>query len=140
MDCLFCKIINGEIPSRTVYEDSLVKVFLDINPSTNGDMLIVPKKHYENLFDINDKLLVHINKVIKELYVLLRDKLGIDGLTLVQNNGFGQDIKHFHVHVTPRYTNDNLKTVKNEDILVDIDDVFEQITNRKQGDKNQHCA
>ena len=129
MDCLFCKIINGEIPSRTIYEDSLVKVFLDINPSTNGDMLIVPKKHYENLFDINDKLLTHINKVIKELYVLLRDKLGIDGLTLVQNNGFGQDIKHFHVHVTPRYTNDNLKTTKNEDILVDIDDVFEQITN-----------
>ena len=129
MDCLFCKIINGEIPSRTIYEDSLVKVFLDINPSTNGDMLIVPKKHYENLFDINDKLLTHINKVIKELYVLLRDKLGIDGLTLVQNNGFGQDVKHFHVHVTPRYTNDNLKTVKNEDILVDIDDVFEQITN-----------
>ena len=129
MDCLFCKIINGEIPSRTIYEDSLVKVFLDINPSTNGDMLIVPKKHYENLFDINDKLLTHINKVIKELYVLLRDKLGIDGLTLVQNNGFGQDIKHFHVHVTPRYTNDNLKTTKNEDILVDIDDVYEQITN-----------
>ncbi len=129
MDCLFCKIIKGDIPSRTIYEDSLVKVFLDINPSTNGDMLIVPKKHYENLFDINDKLLVHINKVIKELYVLLRDKLGIDGLTLVQNNGFGQDVKHFHVHVTPRYTNDNLKTVKNEDILVDLDDVFEQITN-----------
>lgn len=129
MDCLFCKIINGDIPSRTIYEDSLVKVFLDINPSTNGDMLIVPKKHYENLFDINDKLLTHINKVIKELYVLLRDKLGIDGLTLVQNNGFGQDIKHFHVHVTPRYTNDNLKVTKNEDILVDIDDVFEQITN-----------
>ena len=129
MDCLFCKIINGEIPSRTIYEDSLVKVFLDINPSTNVDMLIIPKKHYENLFDINDKLLTHINKVIKELYVLLRDKLGIDGLTLVQNNGFGQDIKHFHVHVTPRYTNDNLKTTKNEDILVDIDDVFEQITN-----------
>ncbi len=129
MDCLFCKIINGEIPSRTIYEDSLVKVFLDINPSTNGDMLIVPKKHYENLFDINDKLLLHINKVIKELYVLLRDKLGIDGLTLIQNNGFGQDVKHFHVHVTPRYTNDNLKVTKNEDILVDIDDVFEQITN-----------
>ncbi len=129
MDCLFCKIINGDIPSRTIYEDSLVKVFLDINPSTNGDMLIVPKKHYENLFDINDKLLTHINKVVKELYVLLRDKLGIDGLTLIQNNGFGQDIKHFHVHVTPRYTNDNLKVTKNEDILVDIDDVFEQITN-----------
>ena len=53
MDCLFCKIINGDIPSKTIYEDSLVKVFLDINPNTNGDMLIVPKKHYENIFDID---------------------------------------------------------------------------------------
>ena len=98
MDCLFCKIIDGNIPSKTIYEDKLLKVFLDINPTTNGDMLIVPKKHYENLFDLDEKLIPHILKVIKELNVLLKDKLDIDGLTLVQNNGEGQDIKHFHVH------------------------------------------
>ena len=127
MDCLFCKIINGDIPSKTIYEDELVKVFLDINPSTNGDMLVVPKKHYENIMDIDDKLIPHIHKVTKELFVLLKDKLAIDGLTLVQNNGHGQDIKHYHLHVTPRYTNDNIKNTSNKDILVDLDDVYTQI-------------
>ena len=127
MDCLFCKIIKGDIPSKTIYEDKLVKVFLDINPTTNGDMLVVPKKHYENIMDIDEKLIPHIHKVVKELYVLLNDKLSIDGLTLVQNNGYGQDIKHFHLHVTPRYTNDNIKHSSNKDILVDLDNVYEQI-------------
>ena len=129
MDCLFCKIINGDIPSKTIYEDELVKVFLDINPSTNGDMLVVPKTHYENIYDIDEKLIPHIHKVIKELYDILKDKLSVDGLTLIQNNNYGQDIKHYHVHVTPRYTNDKLKVTKNEEILVSIDDVFEQIKN-----------
>lgn len=129
MDCLFCKIINGDIPSKTIYEDELVKVFLDINPSTNGDMLVVPKKHFENIYDLDEKLLLHINKVIKELYDLLKDKLSAEGLTIVQNNGHGQDIKHYHVHVTPRYSNDLITTNKNTDILVSIDDVYEQIKN-----------
>lgn len=129
MDCLFCKIINGEIPSKTIYEDDKVKVFLDINPSTNGDMLVVPKKHIENVYDIDDELLLHIHKVIKDLYDMLKEKLSCEGLTLVQNNGHGQDIKHYHVHVTPRYTNDKVSTNKNTDILVSIDDVYEQIKN-----------
>lgn len=129
MDCLFCKIIKGDIRSKTVYEDDLVKVFLDINPSTNGDMLVVPKKHFENIYDIDDKLLLHIHKVIKELYDLLKEKLSCEGLTIVQNNGHGQEIKHYHVHVTPRYSNDKITTNKNTDILVSIDDVFEQIKN-----------
>ena len=127
MDCLFCKIINGDIPSKTVYEDELVKVFLDINPSTNGDMLIVPKKHYENIYDIDENLIPHIHKVAINLFDLLKEKLSCDGLTIVQNNGYGQEIKHYHVHITPRYTNDMITTNKNKDILVDIEDVFEQL-------------
>ena len=90
MDCLFCKIINGDIPSKTIYEDELVKVFLDINPSTNGDMLVVPKTHYENIYDVDEKLIPHIHKVIKELYDMLKEKLSVDGLTLIQNNNYGQ--------------------------------------------------
>ena len=127
MDCIFCKIINGEIPSKTIYEDKLVKVILDINPTTNGDMLILSKKHIENIFDIDDKLVLHIHKVAKEMYNLLKDKLSIDGLTLVQNNGHGQEIKHYHLHVTPRYTNDFVTQNSNKDILVDIEDVYDQI-------------
>ena len=127
MDCLFCKIINGDIPSKTIYEDSLVKVFLDINPNTNGDMLIVPKKHYENIFDIDKNLISHIHEVIINLHNTLKNKLSIDGLTIIQNNEYGQEIKHFHVHLTPRYTNDKLSLNSNKDILVNIDDVYEQI-------------
>ncbi len=127
MDCLFCKIIKGEIPSKSIYEDKYVKVFLDINPTTNGDMLIVPKKHYENIIDIDKKLIPHIHDVILNLHKLLKDKLSIDGLTLVQNNGYGQDIKHYHVHVTPRYTNDSITQSSNKELLVDIENVYEQI-------------
>ena len=127
MDCLFCKIIDGSIPSKTIYEDDLIKVILDINPSTNGDSIIIPKKHYENMFDLDEILIPHIIKVIKELNELLKEKLSIDGLTLVQNNGEGQEIKHYHVHVTPRYKNDKVVQSSNKDILVSIDDVYDQI-------------
>ena len=128
MDCLFCKIISGEIPSKTIYEDSLVKVFLDINPSTNGDMLIVPKKHYENVYDLDEALVPHIHKLIKDLYDLVKEKLGAEGLTIAQNNGHGQEIKHYHVHVTPRYSNDGILVNKNTDILKDLDEILNKLT------------
>lgn len=127
MDCVFCKIMNGEIPSYTVYEDEIVKVFLDINPSTNGDLLVVPKKHYENMLNIDDEVIMHIHNVSKEMYKLLKAKLNIEGLTLVQNNFYGQDIKHYHLHLTPRYKNDNLIHSFNKEILIDIATVYDQI-------------
>ena len=127
-DCLFCKIIKGEIPSKTIYEDEIVKVFLDINPSTNGDLLIVPKKHYENINDIDEGIIVHSLKLTREkLYPLLKEKLKCDGLTIVENNDYGQDIKHFHIHLTPRYKEDCLLHKFNKDILISIDDVFKKL-------------
>ena len=126
-DCIFCKIIKGEIPSMTIYEDDIVKVFLDINPTTNGDTLIVPKKHIENMLDIDDETLSHIHKISKEIYNVLKEKLNIDGLTLVQNNFYGQEIKHYHVHLIPRYKNDNGKQLSNKEILKDVKEVFNQI-------------
>ncbi len=128
MECIFCKIINGDIPSYTVYEDDVVKAFLDINPTTNGNLLIVPKKHYENIIDIDLTTLNHINKVAKKLYSLLKEKLHIDGLTLIQNNGLGQEIKHYHLHLTPRYVDDNIKHSFNKDLLIDIKDVYQKLT------------
>ena len=128
-DCLFCKIIKGEVPSKTVYEDELVKVFLDINPSTNGDLLVVPKKHYENIFDVDDEIITHTLKITREsLYPLLKEKLNCDGLTIVENNGYGQDIKHFHIHLTPRYKEDCLLHKFNKDILKELDEVFKILT------------
>ena len=72
MDCVFCKIIKGEIPSYTLYEDDLIKVFLDINPSTNGDCLIVTKEHYENFLDIPEYLISHIHKISIKMYSILK--------------------------------------------------------------------
>lgn len=126
-NCIFCKIIKGEIPSMTIYEDDVVKVFLDINPTTNGDTLIVPKKHIENMLDLDDKTLSHIHKISKEIYNVLKEKLNIDGLTFVQNNFYGQEIKHYHVHLIPRYKNDNVKQLSNKEILKEVKEVFNQI-------------
>ena len=128
-DCLFCKIVKGEIPSKTVYEDELVKVFLDINPSTNGDLLIVPKKHYNNICDVDEEIITHSLKITREkLYPLLKEKLNCEGLTIVENNDLGQDIKHFHIHLTPRYKDDNLSNKFNKDLLIELDEVFKKLT------------
>jgi len=105
MDCVFCKIINNEIPSYKVYEDDIVLAFLDINPESNGHTLIIPKQHYLDLDDIPSEVLSHIMDVAKNLKVLLQEKLNCDGLILVQNNGLVQEVKHYHLHLKPYYEN-----------------------------------
>ena len=107
-NCLFCKIINGDIPSKKIYEDDKVFVFLDINPNSNGHMLLIPKKHVITVLDITgDDLSYFLNIIQDKLYPLLKDKLNIDGLTFSQNNFLGQDVKHYHIHLIPRYEKTN---------------------------------
>ncbi len=103
MDCIFCKIINKEISSYTIYEDEIVKIFLDINPDVNGHLLIIPKKHYLGLKEIDDQTLSHIMKMARKMEEKLINKLHIDGLTLIQNNGSVQEVKHYHLHLKPHY-------------------------------------
>ena len=129
MDCLFCKIANGEIPSKTVYEDEIVKVFLDINPVSNGHLLIVPKKHFDNILDIDDNTLLHIRKITIKMYDLLKEKLNIEGLTLAENNGYGQAIKHFHLHLMPRYKDDDIDFRHSEEKVGNVDTIFNQLMN-----------
>ena len=86
MDCIFCKINDGSIPSFTIYENEVLRVFLDINPDTNGHLLIIPKKHYKDLMEIDNDTLVSIMNTAREMKKLLEEKLNIDGLTLIQNN------------------------------------------------------
>lgn len=119
MECIFCKIIKGEIPSYTIYEDEIVKVFLDVNPDHNGHTLIIPKKHYINIEDIDTYTLNYIMKISKQIYDLLMEKLSPDGITLIQNNGLPQVIKHYHLHLIPKYKNE---------IKEDIKSVFDKIT------------
>lgn len=113
MNCLFCKIINGEIPAYIIYEDDIVLAFLDINPDCNGHTLIIPKEHYLDLDDINSDVLNHIMDSSKKVKKLLEEKLKCDGMTLVQNNGSVQEIKHYHLHLKPYYNEkQNLKKVE----------------------------
>ena len=100
---VFCKIVNGEIPSYTIYEDEIVKCFLDINPDCNGHTLIIPKKHYQDLYDIDNEVLNHIMRIAKELSIKIQPHLNCNGFTLIQNNGDVQEVKHFHLHLKPYY-------------------------------------
>lgn len=128
MDCLFCKIINGEIPSKTIYEDDLVKVFLDINPNSNGHSLIVSKKHLQDFRELDDELLLHIHKLINKLYPIYKEKLHCEGLTICNNTELGQEVKHFHVHLIPRYPNDEIKMLSNKDILLDLEEIQSKLS------------
>lgn len=112
MDCLFCKIINKEIPSYKIYEDDVVYAFLDINPDSVGHTLIIPKKHYLDLDDIDSDTLKHIMKIAKILKKRIEEKLNCDGLTLIQNSGDIQEVKHFHLHLKPFYNNKKDKTLE----------------------------
>ncbi len=112
MDCIFCKIINGEIPSSKIYEDDIIIAFLDINPDSFGHTLIIPKKHYKDLSDIDDNTLAHIMSTAKLLMQKIKDKLNCDGITLIQNNGDIQEVKHFHLHLKPFYKKSINKTIK----------------------------
>ena len=127
MDCIFCKIVNGEIPSYTVYEDDIVKVFLDIEPNTNGHMLIIPKKHYLNITDIDSDVMNHIFEVQKKMYDLVKGKLGAEGVTFAQNNDLGQDVKHYHMHLIPRYKNDGWKNTYDKSIKDNVEKIYEKI-------------
>jgi histidine triad domain protein len=103
-DCIFCKIINNDIPSYKVYEDDLVLSFMTIDPVSNGHILLIPKSHHENVLDMPDDLIVHMHNVIKnKLYNMLKERLNCDGITLSQNNEYGQEIKHYHIHLIPKY-------------------------------------
>ncbi len=127
MDCIFCKIINGEIPSYTVYEDDVVKVFLDIEPNTNGHMLIIPKKHYTNIVDLDSETMSHIFDVQKKMYHLVKEKLGAEGATFAQNNDLGQEVKHYHMHLIPRYQNDGWTNNYDENNKNNVEEIFNKL-------------
>ena len=127
-DCIFCKIIKGEIPSRTVYEDNQIKIIMNINPCTNGHLLVIPKEHAINLMDTSNEIITHSLDIIREkIYPLLKEKLHCEGLTLAQNNELGQEIKHYHIHLIPRYPNDDADFKYNKDQLKDLDEIFKNI-------------
>ena len=119
MDCLFCKIINGDIPSYTIYENDYVKCFLDINPVSMGHTLIIPKKHFLDINDIDSEYILKVQEASKEVVKLLNKNLKPDGFKLVQNNGNLQEVKHYHLHVIPSY----IKNKRNKN----VEEIFKTI-------------
>lgn len=119
MDCIFCKIVNGEIPSYQVYEDETFKVFLDVNPDSNGHLLIIPKKHILDITEMDQNTWNQMIDIIQKMKLLLEEKLEIDGLTLIQNNGMVQEVKHFHLHLKPYY--------KNSTSLLSVEEIYEKL-------------
>lgn len=107
-NCIFCKIANGEIPSRTLYEDGDFRVILDLGPATRGHALILPKEHAANLFELPEETAGKAMILAKKMAARMKEKLNCDGFNVIQNNGevAGQTVFHFHMHLIPRYEND----------------------------------
>ncbi|MFA6304857.1 MAG: HIT family protein [Patescibacteria group bacterium] len=110
MDCIFCKIIEGELPCYKVYEDKRILAFLDINPVNKGHVLIIPKEHFNNFLDLPKDLVKDLSSLAQDLAVSVMDAVGAKGFNLVVNNGTeaGQLVGHFHYHIIPRFAEDKL--------------------------------
>ena len=118
-DCIFCKIVNGEIPSKKVYEDDNVIAIMDVNPKVDGHTLVIPKKHVSEYTDLTDEETLYIFKVAKKLGPSIMNKLGARALTCGINYGESQAVKHVHLHLLPDYTIKD-KTGRSLDEIYDI--------------------
>jgi histidine triad (HIT) family protein len=110
-DCIFCKIVAGEIPSERVDEDEYTLAFVDLNPWTRGHSLVIPKEHSKDLLQVSDEDLARTAQAAKRLSKRMVERLGCDGINLLNSCGQAawQTIFHFHIHVIPRYVGDPLQ-------------------------------
>jgi len=106
MDCLFCKIVSGDIPNKTVYEDDAVLAFYDIDPKAPVHILVIPKEHYCDIDEMPVEVLNHLMEVSKRLVIAIKKVYQPGGYSIMQNGGVFNDIGHFHLHIFPRYKND----------------------------------
>ena len=110
-NCIFCKIIAGEIPSAVIFEDEEFKAILDRFPGNIGHVLVLPKKHYSNIFDIDEDVAGRLFRLATNSAKNMKEVLGFEAMNVVQNNGSlaGQTVHHFHLHLIPRYENDKVQ-------------------------------
>lgn len=129
-NCIFCKIIAGEIPSTTVYEDDDFRGILDVNPAARGHVIILPKNHAANIFELPDEDASKVMVVAKKIATAIKKAYKCDGVNILQNNGeaAGQTVFHLHVHVIPRYENDTVNVGwKQGDMPEDLDMIAQEI-------------
>lgn len=107
-ECLFCKIVNGEIPSKEVYSDGDFLAFLDINPRNPGHTLVIPRRHYSTILEMPDNEVGNLLKIVKKIAIAVKKGTNADGISICQSNGraAGQVIPHVHFHVIPRFLNE----------------------------------
>ena len=116
MDCLFCKIINGEVPSYTCYEDEFVKCIMDANPYMPGHTLIIPKKHYTTFLDMDNDIIIKVHDIAKILMKKMMEKYpNINSVKVVINYGEEQKVKHYHMHLIPLYDYEKLPDITQEE-------------------------
>lgn len=110
MNCIFCAIVDGVIPAAKVYEDDHILAFMDINPANPGHILVIPKRHYRNIFDIDVEMAGKIMRVGTRLASVVKTALNPDGLNLLQSSESAafQTVFHFHLHLIPRWEDDSL--------------------------------
>jgi len=110
-DCIFCKIVAGELPARIVDEDERTIAFMDIAPATHGHALVIPRAHHVDLLSIDGEDLSAVAGAAQRLATRIKDRLGADGVNLLSSTGRAawQTVFHFHVHVIPRYEGDPLR-------------------------------
>lgn len=119
-NCIFCKILNGEIPSKRIYEDDLVIVIMDVNPVVDGHCLVIPKTHRTDYTELTHEEVSHIYDVANKLTPMLLEKLNATSMTFTVNYGDAQVVKHFHLHLLPNYS------IKDKE--KSIDEVYEILT------------
>jgi histidine triad (HIT) family protein len=110
-DCIFCKIAAGELPATVVASEERALAFLDINPATRGHMLVIPRAHAQDIHDIGGEDLAATTALAQRVAGMARERLGADGVTLLQASGAAgwQTVFHFHIHVIPRYVGDAMR-------------------------------
>jgi len=131
-DCIFCKIIKGEIPSFTVYEDDMFKVILDRFPAAPGHVLIIPKAHYSDMFELSEEVAMRLYPLAKKIATRIKEVMGAEGINIVQNNGevAGQSVYHFHLHIIPRKMGDGIvlnKSSNGDTTIEELEAVWHQL-------------
>lgn len=130
-NCIFCKIANHEIPSKSIYEDEYTLAFLDLSQTTNGHTLVIPKKHYKNLLETDTDMLAPLFSAVQKTTKILEDKLGAKGFNFVSNMNeiAGQSVHHVHIHIIPRYDENDTFDLGYQDRsdIVNLDEIYNSI-------------
>lgn len=128
--CIFCMIAEGQIPSRKIYEDDTCLAFLDLSQANIGHTLVVPKKHFDNIIELDDDVASHLFKVTSKLTKGISKALNVNNFNILNNCGeiAGQTVNHFHIHIIPRIENDNIKIELSSNKLTD--EQFDELRNK----------